>query len=58
MERIDYNFQQFAKSSMMSRLGTNVRGKDFDACAREYIATHDQPIIVLLGCGLGIRNTV
>ncbi len=55
MQQINYDFQQFAKGSMMSRLGTNVRGKYFDACAREYIAGHEQPIIVLLGCGLDTR---
>ncbi len=55
MERIDYDFEQFAKGSMMSRLGTCVRGKYFDTCAKEFIAAHDQPIIVLLGCGLDTR---
>ncbi len=37
MQLIDYDFEQFAKGSMMSRLGTNVRCKYFDACARKYI---------------------
>ncbi len=55
MEGIDYDFEQFAKGSMMSRLGTCARGKYFDTCAREFIAAHDQPIIVLLGCGLDTR---
>ncbi len=55
MQQIDYNFEQFAKSSMMSRLGTNVRLKYFDTCAREYIAEQDQPIIVQIGCGLDTR---
>ncbi len=55
MEHIDYDFQQFAKGSLMSRLGTTARGKYFDACARDYIAGHKQPVIVLLGCGLDTR---
>ncbi len=55
MEQIDYDFEQFAKGSMMSRLGTNVRLKYFDTCAREYIAAHEKPVIVSLGCGLDTR---
>ncbi len=55
IEQIDYDFEQFAKGSMMSRLGTNVRLKYFDTCAREFITEHDQPIIVQIGCGLDNR---
>ncbi len=55
IEQIDYDFEPFAKGSMMSRLGTNVRLKYFDTCAREFIAGHDQPIVVSLGCGLDTR---
>ncbi len=42
VEQIDYDFQKFAKGSMMSRLGTTVRGKYFDACVRDYIAAHER----------------
>ncbi len=55
MQQIDYDFEQFAKGSMMSRLGTNVRLKYFDTCAREFIAGHDQPVIVQIGSGLDTR---
>ncbi len=55
MQQIDYDFEKFAKRSLMSRLGTNVRLKYFDTCAREYIAAHKQPVIVIPGCGLDSR---
>ncbi len=56
MEQIDYDFEQFAKGSMMSRLGSNIRLKYFDNQARKFINDHDQPIVVLLGCGLDTRH--
>ncbi|PIE70227.1 MAG: hypothetical protein CSA22_09180 [Deltaproteobacteria bacterium] len=55
IEQINFDFQQFAIGSLMSRLGAAVRGKYFDTCASDYIAAHKQPIIVLLGCGLDTR---
>ncbi len=55
MEQIDYDFEKFAKGSMMSRIGTNVRCKYFDSCARDFISGHDKPVVVLLGCGLDTR---
>ncbi len=55
IEQIDYDFEQFAQGSMMSRIGTNVRLKYFDICAKKFITSHDQPIVVVLGCGLDNR---
>ncbi|PIE43970.1 MAG: methyltransferase [Gammaproteobacteria bacterium] len=55
MQQIDYDFERFTKGSMMSRLGSNVRLKYFDNCAKKFIADHDQPIVGLLGCGLDTR---
>ncbi len=55
MQQIDYDFERFAKGSLMSRLGTNVRLKYFDTCARGHIAEHKQPVIIMLGCGLDSR---
>ncbi len=55
IEQIDYDFEQFAKGSLMSRVGTNVRLKYFDTCARDHIAAHKQPVLVQVGCGLDTR---
>ena len=57
MGQIDYNFRKFSRGTLMSRVGTNVRGKYFDACARQFIAGHEHPVIVQVGCGLDTRWT-
>lgn len=56
MEKIDYPFEKFTSSSLMSRIGTNVRVKYFDRCAEEFIDSRPRPVLVALGCGLDTRR--
>lgn len=56
MEQIDYPFGKFISGSLMSRVGTNVRAKYFDQCAKDFIDTHARPVVVALGCGLDTRR--
>lgn len=54
VESIDYDYAQF-DSARMSEVGCVVRGWFFDNAIRRFIAAHQHPVVVNVGCGLDTR---
>lgn len=55
MHRIDYPFEKYSGTKVMSRIGTCVRLKYIDKQLEEFIATHENVVVVNIGCGLDDR---
>lgn len=55
MNRIDYSFEKYSGIKTMSRLGTCVRLKYIDNELEKFISTHQNTIVVNIGCGLDDR---
>lgn len=53
--RIDYDFSQF-KHDNMSLTGVAVRTRYLDERTDDFIARHEHPVAVFLGCGLDTRR--
>ena len=54
VESIDYDYSKFDGASL-SAVGCVVRGLYFDNAIRRFIATHRNPVVVNVGCGLDTR---
>ncbi len=54
VECIDYDFTKYEKSSR-SQLGTAIRIRCFDQAISDFVAAHDDPVVVSLGAGLDTR---
>lgn len=54
VEQIDYDFTRFRRDRL-SMTGVAVRTRYLDAVAESFIESHDEPVVVLLGCGLDPR---
>lgn len=52
---IDYDYSKFDKAGM-SAIGCVVRSNYFDEAVRRFIATHQRPVVVNVGCGLDTRR--
>lgn len=52
--RIPYDYSKFDRAKL-SEVGCNVRAWYLDNVVRNFIATHDNPVVVNLGCGLDAR---
>lgn len=52
--RIDYDFGRLRVSRMAS-ITLALRAKKLDTCTREYLAQHEYPLVLHLGCGLDSR---
>ncbi|WP_087023083.1 class I SAM-dependent methyltransferase [Thaumasiovibrio subtropicus] len=54
IDKLDYDFS-FFKNSQRSAIGCAIRARFFDAKVVEFVARHDNTVIVNLGCGLDAR---
>lgn len=54
VEKIDYNFSKFNKA-ISSSVGVAIRANYFDEQAKTFIQITDNPVIVIIGCGLDSR---
>ncbi len=52
--KIDYDFSKF-KNATKSQTGVVLRARYFDNAVKEFIKAKDNPVVVLLGCGLDTR---
>ena len=53
--QIDYDFSIFDNISTTA-VGVAIRSKHFDTISHEFIESHAQPIVVIIGCGLDTRK--
>ena len=53
--QIDYDFSKF-DGAIRSSVGSAIRATYLDDVTKEFIQRHQQPIIVMVGCGLDSRN--
>lgn len=54
IKKVDYNFSKLRKSRL-SMVGTALRAKYLDNITEAFIDTHENPVVVNLGCGLDTR---
>ena len=54
VESIDYDYSQF-DGAKLSEVGCVVRGWYFDKAIRSFVAEHQHPVVVNVGCGLDGR---
>jgi O-methyltransferase involved in polyketide biosynthesis len=54
VESLDFDFSRYDKKPM-SQIGTAIRIRHFDSAARQFIESHNTPVIVNIGCGLDTR---
>ena len=54
VESIEYDYAQFDHAKL-SEVGCIVRGWYFDNAIRQFIASHQHPVVVNVGCGLDTR---
>ena len=54
VQAIDYDFSKF-ELAPMSMTGVVIRASYFDAVVRQFVANHEQPVVVHLGYGLDTR---
>ena len=54
VESLEFNFSRYDKKPM-TQIGTAIRIRTFDAAARQFIESHNTPVIVNIGCGLDTR---
>lgn len=54
VESIEYDYSKF-DGAKLSAVGCVVRGLYFDNAIRRFIATHRNPVVVNVGCGLDTR---
>lgn len=54
VESIDYDYGKF-DSARLSEVGCVVRGWYFDNAIRRFMAAHERPVVVNVGCGLDTR---
>ena len=54
VRKIDYNFKKY-ENAKRSSVGVAIRSKYFDELTDDFIKTHKNPVIVILGCGLDTR---
>ncbi len=54
VEKIDYDFSKY-KNSPRSQLGVAVRIRRFDEAVSDFIESHDDPVVILVGAGLDTR---
>ena len=54
VENIEYDYSRF-DGAKMSEIGCVVRGRYFDDAVQRFIASHKNPIVVNVGCGLDTR---
>ena len=52
----DYNFAKYAKG-WSSQLGVVIRVQEYDRIVKHFLLTHDDAIVINLGCGLCTRFT-
>ena len=52
----DYDFAKYAKG-WSSQLGVVIRVQEYDRIVKNFLATHDDAIVINLGCGLCTRFT-
>jgi len=55
LEQIDYDFSGKKEVSKGSQLGVAIRSKILDELTTVFLASHENPIVVNLGCGLDTR---
>lgn len=53
--QIDYNFSKF-DTAVHSSVGSAIRATYLDNVTKDFIQRHQQPIIVMVGCGLDARH--
>lgn len=54
VDKIDYNFDKFNAAKMTS-IGVTIRAKYFDEMLKSFIEQRNNPVIVIIGCGLDSR---
>lgn len=54
VENLDYDFARY-DDSRKSQLGTAIRVRHFDRAVRDFVAAHDDPVVVNIGAGLDTR---
>ncbi len=54
LERLDYDFCKF-KNGILSAAGVILRAKNFDKKVQRFIVANNNPVVVLIGCGLDTR---
>jgi len=54
IEKIDYDFSKY-KNKKASSVGVALRASHFDKVLTEFLESHQNPIVVLVGCGLDAR---
>lgn len=54
VDRIEYDYSKL-DGARLSEVGCVVRGWFFDKAVRRFIAEHDRPVVVNVGCGLDTR---
>lgn len=54
VEKIDYDFSKY-KNKTASSVGVAIRASHFDRVVTQFIKTHNDPVVVLVGCGLDAR---
>lgn len=54
VERVDYDFSKY-KNKRTSSVGVAIRAAHFDRMVTQFIEDHQNPIVVLVGCGLDSR---
>ena len=54
VKRIDYDFSKLNKAKL-SKLGCVVRGRYYDNITRNFILSHENAVVVNVGCGLDTR---
>ncbi|MBE9488398.1 MAG: class I SAM-dependent methyltransferase [Bacteroidetes bacterium] len=52
---IDYDFKKYDKA-VMSQIGSCLRARHFDDMTKRFISEKENPIVVILGCGLDSRS--
>lgn len=54
VEKIDYDFSKY-KNYPATSVGVAIRANHFDQMVKQFIQTHQQPVVVFIGCGLDAR---
>lgn len=55
VQSVDYDFSKY-ESQKRGQIGVCIRVRHFDRLTKQFIDTHDNPVVVNLGCGLDTRS--
>src|SRR5690625_3185233 len=55
VEKFNYDFSKYKKGKASS-VGVAIRASHFDEMIKQFIDRHENPLVVLIGCGLDTRK--